>query len=451
MVYDLPSSPRTDRISPVLFWTAIVVLFLVVSLPLDVLLPLFGRVLDFLQSSTGLIQLLGDVCGQYLFTERQKLLAQITDSIVVPSKTIAFISTVGILSYPIIVGVRDARWIWSTPGLKARAGLALKIWFLLAALVLPLGLESFGVSYGRMSLSPFELGFGMFYRRILMPGVAHVLGMSGYLFYWVFSLFCSYALTFCVLIWLESRAIRLSLLQAVSLMTASYVIYNFQMPGYPDQLMFILVLAVTALPMGKQARLGMVALALATHEGSILVLLPVIAFLFPTRERRAGLIILAMYSLLVLAGIGFDIPNLLEAHAITETGADSTVRHVVDHPLLGLLGVLFSLKLLWVLVGVGIVAAIKAGETRLVWTAVCMTAVPALMLPVVLDTSRFMGYGFMGLLVLLQFLFTHGFLDRPLVKSILWLNIVVPSFYVGLNVGIVCKPGVYELIYGWLC
>jgi hypothetical protein len=432
-------------------WTAIVVLFVLVSTPLDVLLILSGWILNAMQSSAGLVQLLSEEWKQYLFSDRQKLLAQITTFIIVPSKTIAFIAAVVTLGYPIFAGVRDARWIRESAGLKNRAAFALKIMVLLALLVIPLGLQSLGGHYGRMSLSPFELNFGMFYRRMMMPGMAHLVGMTGYLFYWVFSLCCTYALIFSVLLWLESRNVHLSLFMGVSLMTGSFVIYNFQMPGYPDQLVFIMVLVVAAIPAGKHARLGTVALALATHEASILVLLPVVALLFPESERKSAFLVIGMYVFIALAGIGFDLPNLLEAHAVTETGADSTLKHVVDHPGLGLLGVLFSLKLLWLLIGLGVGVAIRAREARLAWKALCMIAAPAVLMPVTLDTSRFMGYGLMGLLLLVQFLSVQGLLERPLVKGIFWLNIAVPSFYVGLNVGIVCAPGVYRLIYGWLC
>jgi hypothetical protein len=65
------------------------------------------------------------------------------------------------------------------------------------------------------------------------------------------------------------------------------------------------------------------------------------------------------------------------------------------------------------------------------------------------DTSRLMGFAFPGLLLAIRTI-RHQMAPRAAERTLAIVfaaNLLIPSFYVGLNTGIVLRPGLYEQMY----
>lgn len=68
------------------------------------------------------------------------------------------------------------------------------------------------------------------------------------------------------------------------------------------------------------------------------------------------------------------------------------------------------------------------------------------------DTSRLMGFAFPGFLVALAVVTKYleqGKAKRLLIPLFI-VNLLLPSFNIGLNSGIEFFPGLYQFLYGWM-
>jgi hypothetical protein len=65
------------------------------------------------------------------------------------------------------------------------------------------------------------------------------------------------------------------------------------------------------------------------------------------------------------------------------------------------------------------------------------------------DTSRHMAVAFPGVLVALETIREHMPRDpaNRILSIVFSANMIIPSFYVGLNMGIVWRPGLYKTLY----
>jgi hypothetical protein len=429
-----------------IFWIASVTLIVVAATPLETALVPFAAILDRVYASAAWTSALQNISGKFASLDRDGMLRLVTDSAIIPAKKLLFLISFTTLLYWPLRSLKRSPWLFLGGG--KRVWLAFRLFIVLAILVVPLRLQSLGDSYAHMSISPFEEPFGVLHRRLVMPAVANLVGLSGYAFYLLFSLTLAFILLYLVLIWLEKSDLKVNLVLIASLLTCSFFIYGFEMPGYPDQLAMVFLMLIMLLPLTDLGKLGLAALALVTHEASVLMLLPVALFTFSKREQHQFLILMVVYAALVAAGVGFNVQSLLEAHG--DVGGKRPWEHLVEKPLLLVAGVFVAYKLFWIVNGVAVVKAWKSGGRRDALFFVTALLLPLAILPFAVDASRLAGFGFAGMLLALKFVLDRGMISPVAMTVFSILNLIIPSFYVGLNSGIVLQPGLYKLLWGWL-
>ena len=446
----IPASDATREFSGPVFWIAVVLLFVVVHSPHEVMLSVVDRVTVALRGSEIMDSSLRALSGKYASSNGQQLSTLILESIALPAKKLAFMFAVVVLLIPMVRGIKHVPDLWKWKLLRPRLAVAAKLFALLAVLVIPLKLRSLGDFYARLSLSPFDASFDVVYRRVFVPAVANLFGFSGSLFYLLFSLIGTVVLIVLILYWCERRGMQLPFVVMLSLMTSSAVMFNFEMPGYPDQFVMILALVLTSISMSPSGRLAVIVLSLAIHEASVFVILPLVILAFNKSEALRVVIILLLYGFLFLVSIGFDVSRVMDIHTRLDSTSVSSIDYFIRSPLLALAGVAVAYKLFWIVVVLGFVHMWKLGNHRIALSAMLVILVPFFLLPVAVDTSRFAGFGFIGVLMLLQpaieMIPASGW-----VRKLAMVNIVLPSFYVGVNAGVIFQPGLYAAVYSWLC
>lgn len=455
------SSNDKDIISPYIFWMAVVILYLVTNAPKNRILIAVNQVLTYFPSWT---------ISQELTTryEVNSLGELIVEHGIIPIKGLFYFIACLVASYPILRAIRREKTFFYASGTKRRFFASLGIFILLSLLILPyrypLGTGSMGEEYAFNSEEPFAQNGGWYYRRLLMPAIAHFIQMDRPILYYLFSIFCTYILIFMSLSFIESKIFTSEvvnesgskslsidnygkrLLYYLSILTSSYLIHNFQFPGYTEQLFFILLLLAACLPMTRQERLATLALSLATHESSIFVFIPIVLFCFPRREIVKPLYLVTLYIVMWLAGNGFI---LIKAAESQNLDGKSALQYLLEQPALGLAGLFFSYKLLWIIMLYVVWRLWQQRERSLVVAIVSMILFPTLTIGVLaLDTSRLMGMSFFGMLICFSILLNeyYKFSAKNVLFIIAIANIICPSYYVGLNTGFQSYPGLYQLI-----
>ena len=143
--------------------------------------------------------------------------------------------------------------------------------------------SSLGVDYQILSLDPFGQATGVLNRRILDVALAYYLHLGGGLFI-VWHFLTVYLLLALTRAFLRRRGAAPDLLTFVSLATSSFVIFNFQYPGYPDPLVLVLLLVALSVELDAEGIALIVVLALLSHEAlAVALFLP----LLPSLPRRA--------------------------------------------------------------------------------------------------------------------------------------------------------------------
>jgi hypothetical protein len=440
-----PTTDEGKRAPHWLFWFAGSTLFLIVHVPQEASLQLVQSLLNIVRNSPTLHSFLSSVSGKYARSDNAQLLAIATQALIVPTKTIAFLVSVTILAIPLVSSVRRASWIWRDDKFTQRCRDAAIVFVAIAILVFPRFLQSLGNEYGRMALSPFTEGYGLYYRRLLMPALGYVLGVSGYVLYFFFSLLCTFTLIFLVRLWFEAREVHLSRLMSLSLMTSSFVIYNYQMPGYPEQLGFALILIASIVPLNWQGRVAVIALALATHEALSFALLPLIWFFVPKTERVQAFCPFLLYAAALLTG-----------HALTEFQFVAGINHsfengwnaqqyFLEHPLYSAAGTFFAYKLFWIFPIGAAYLALRNNDIRCALALFIILLAPLVTLPLAVDASRLVGFGYMSMMLSLLLLQKNSILSARRRHILAMVNLTVPSCYVGLNSGVNLLPGAYKV------
>lgn len=199
-----------------------------------------------------------------------------------------------------------------------------------------------------------------------------------------------------------------------------------------------------------EGRSRFAALSLATHEASILMILPAALLMFPKRERNGVLLLSAAYCLAVIAGQRFDVASLFSSHLYFDATGISAWEYLAAQPLLAALGVLVAFKLFWL---VGMLAAIGAwrnAERPVATTILALMLLPLMLVPFAVDTSRFAGFGFFGLLVAVRYAIEHEVLKPKTFMALSVVNLLIPSVYIGVNSGVMLFPGLYRVVYWWM-
>lgn len=463
----------TKEIAPrKLLWLSLVLAFLIANAPPALINAAFLKILE-LGLNSALLNYLG------VTRDVANISGNFTDSIFVPLKELLFLVCLMVIMYPILSCCSRSKDFWRNLELRKLTFFTLSLFVSLSIWVFPYpyphglnshasGLAGLGISFGRMSLAPFQEGDPLYYKRLLKPAIAHFMHLHGYIAYYAFSLILTFVLIFMVVAFLESRiptektpgADQPSLNALVrwliyfSLMTSSFIIVDFQWPGYSDSLSFILILLLAFVPMNSQARLATVALCLLNHEGiALAALVPLILFSFPREERLRAFMVIGIFYGFMLSSHGFSILNWFRGQgAVRDTG--SVWARVIQEPDVFLAGLFFTYKLFWILLLL-VIWMLWSRHNRLGLMGLgVITIFPVALTLFAWDTTRVAGFGWLGLIMALG-LFLKEQLQLPrgyryAVVALVCINLLIPSY----NVVIYYKdslspypyPGFYKLL-----
>jgi hypothetical protein len=428
-----PGSILSSAAFRMLLWTSVFAAFMVVHLPKDTVAALCPPIASFLIGHF-------DVAAHAL-GDKSAAPANM-ESIALRLKGIIFLASLLILFLPVVKSLSRTGFLWEKRKLVRRLVLSAITFLLLCLLIDPLRLSALHQHYSQMSVSPFDAPRGWYYRRLLMPAIAHFLGFRGDVFYYLYSTVLTFGLIFFLLGYFESQQIKIRFLHLLSIATAGFIIFNFMVVGWSEPMMFVLFLLLLFIADSDDSRLSLVALSLATHEGSVLVLVPMILFCFPGKKKLKYLTVIALY--FVLYVISFRLDALLLVKSQFSLDNKIGLDWVRLYPWRAAVGWLLSYKLLWIFVFWAIYRMMKAGEFRAASAVFSLSILaPALINILAVDVYRHVAEGFIGLLIAYTYLMKLGYGDRLFVKIIMALNILVPSVYIGTNSGFRFKPGLY--------
>ncbi|PIT88161.1 MAG: hypothetical protein COU29_04080 [Candidatus Magasanikbacteria bacterium CG10_big_fil_rev_8_21_14_0_10_36_32] len=317
------------------------------------------------------------------------------------------------------------------------------IFLVLSALVSTLHVIFMGEVYANISISPFGQDTGFFYRRILEPALAYFLQFKGQVLYTIFHFLITYSCIYMIVLWLERKLeVKFKIWQLVSMMTAGMIIFQFQAPGYAEQVILLLCLLSIFIPMDKYGRISLIAMMFLTHESAALFLGLIFSwFYFPKEERKLYLLLVVSNYFLWWANYDFNFVNLFLGHLTL--GNDNAIGIFFKNIKLAVLSVFFAYKFLWLFVLSGIYYCLKNKNYNIFWQIAAMVFIP-LVLVLVPDTSRVVGWGSIG--VFLAIAYSAKYLRSWIFNLILVMNLLLPSVAVGISTaGAVSYPGLYGL------
>ncbi len=362
-------------------------------------------------------------------------------------KSILFTGALLIVSFPIFANIVESLRKAQRRESFVALGVAAAAIVLLGILVFNPGTDNMGRQYARMSSSPFAEKANWFNTRLLMPFLGYIFHLRGQWPYYVFSVVLSAVFIALLYGWNKDGGMGLTFWQLVSLSTCSFVIFQLQMGGYPDILVFIFFILVMQKNMKQDAKLSLLILALLTHESSALIGI-ILAWKYLERDKFiAYLGSILTYAVLWNLFSRIYIDGILISHNVNDrTGWEWVLRR----PMREVFGVLVSFKAVWILVIAGITIAWRKKMIQdLLFMLACIAA-GILMTILGVDTARMMSFAFPGFLVGIGILAQQlaGDVKRRLFNGVFFLNILIPSVYIGLIGTVEFSPGLYRFVFG---
>lgn len=363
-------------------------------------------------------------------------------------KTAIFICAVVILCIPIMMDVykklRSSKFREIALGFLG----AILISFLLYVLVFRPMTDSMGTNYAIIARSPFAQDSGVHNKRLLMPALAYLFHLRDFQPYYIFSAVLTIAFIALLLHWTRDHA-PLSIWQVFSLCTCSFVIFQYQYGGYPDILVYILFILVMLDYTSPSSKFSLLILALLTHEASVLIG-SILAWRYLDRKSFV-LYILAvlLYGLVWFWVSGQDVDVMLRGHKVEGLSGLAWFTNV---PLKELIGVLVAYKAIWIIFFISLRVSVQKHMFRDMLFILACVGAGIFMTVLGVDTSRLMGFAFPGFLIALALVYKHfdSVNSRRILSLIFLLNLILPSFNIGLNGGIEFFPGLYRVFYGWM-
>jgi hypothetical protein len=306
--------------------------------------------------------------------------------------------------------------------------------------------KNFRRFYARISIDPFNQDFGQLYRRLLIPGLANLYHLDGFLYTFLFwGLIFLSALV--ARLYFMSKSVDLTVLQEVSLLTCGMFAVSFEFPGLTE--VAVLLLGIIALMAYEEdgrftsTQLGAFSLALMAHEAcAIIVFGPMILALFGRRSWLSCGTVVLIYLAMLLANFSFNI--LIPLKLQTTISSTPASEIFMRSPLHVLLGAAFSFKILWVFLPVAIYYLIR--NDRRVACFVLLTFALALgSTYLAIDYSRMVGFAALAMMVC--FVQAKERLPSRVFDSIVALSVLVPSFYSDPALGLMTVRGLYYLVY----
>lgn len=313
--------------------------------------------------------------------------------------------------------------------------------FIIGALTFPAALGIMGVGYAHMSENPFRYVDASYqlYQRLMMPALAYFFQFQGIVLYHMFSLVLTLLVIIAVQLFFIQRNRTMTPLEMVSFGTTTMIITQFQSPGYTDSLLFLCVMVLLTVPTNSLERMALSAVALFAHEGSVLLIGAIAVILFRKDERRMYGVMVFVYALVWFASFRFDPAALLSVRLV---GGLSGIEWLVREPLRATLGLFLSYKLLWIVLGISLYSFRKNSRETVILLLPGILAVAA-----AVDTTRLLALSFIPFLYAMEYVQRFTLVSKKTYSLILWLNIIFPSLYVGLNSGIVVFDGLYQFLY----
>ena len=328
-------------------------------------------------------------------------------------------------------------------------GFSLITMLIISALIYPSMIRSMGMRYGLASLDPFSQPTNFYNKRLFMPVLAHVLFFRGKILFMGLSYIVLGALLTLLWIWWRSHT-SLHFWQFLSLCTSSFIVMQYQgYAGYPDILVFVFIMLLILADWSQESRFSLLILCILTHESSAVPATVLAIFFLQKRFFLAYLAALGLYAFIWLMFYGFDPYAVLSSHNVYGKSGPLWVFH---YPLREISGIAVSFKLLWIFIlWASAIAWMKRIYRPLVLIGGCVSAA-VFMTFLGVDTSRLCGYAFPALLFSLSLLEKNVLIQNSskkiLVNLVFFFNLLIPSYYIGLNSEAINKPGgVYSDIY----
>lgn len=421
---DLIVNPKTKKHEIFFcFWLPVLILFFTLNIPADKYINLFNHLFDLLN--------INDI------SKEDWVDSSLSKSITLRECLFFYASIV--LLFPIVKSFRNNTLKEND---NSHVKKAFVIFFFLFFLIGAKKLGSMGISYGEISLDPFKQETGIYYRRLFVPALSYFLHFNGFL-YLLFSFSLTYFLILTILIWFKLNNAHFKYWQLVSIFSSGYIFFQFKFPGYVDQLVLILAILTLLIPLSKYGRAACIAIMLSTHEtAAFIIAIPLIFLVYPKSERRIFLSVFFLYTFFYLANFGFDIKALISAQ-INVTTDKTSFDYFTESPFLLLSGVFFAYKFLWIFVFLAICYLPKAESNKTFITSLTIVFFPFLQLPLGVDTSRLIAFGSLGIFALI--VHCHRYMTKRVFNGVLFLNLLFPSLYVGLNTGPIWPGGLYKI------
>jgi hypothetical protein len=304
----------------------------------------------------------------------------------------------------------------------------------------------FGRSYARISTDPFNQGVDQVYRRLLTPGLANLYHMDGFFFIFFFWFLVFVTVLAFRLYCIESGS-ELTLLQEVSFLTVGTFVSAWQCPAYPE--IGVLLLALIALMEFQRdsrftlKQVAAFSLALMTHEAcAVIVFVPMILFLFGRKAWLSNAAVGLMYATALLANFSFNISAPL---SVQTTVSDLPAQqYLLRWPMHAVIGAAFSFKLLWLIVPVGLYLLFKR-DRRLAYFALSGFLLAAASIYVGIDYTRLIAFATIPMIFC--FLEFRKNVSVRIFNAVALANLLIPSFFVAGNSGVVKFPGLYLIVY----
>jgi hypothetical protein len=356
-------------------------------------------------------------------------------------RAIAFLASIavlfGIIRREVVVYFRENR--------DMRAALTAVFVFLgMMSLILNLRLLSQGELYGNITVSPFSQDTGWYYRRLLVPALSYYLQFRGPTLYTVFTYGMSLLMIYVMLVWLRAHDIKPDPLQALSIFSCGFVAFQYQYPGYCEQMVVILAFLSLLLPLGYLGRAAVLVLMLLTHEGSAFFIgVPLIVGLWKREEIPYFIPYFIMYGFFWMMNYDFNVSALFVGHL--KVGEVTAWQTFVSQPgffRYTFLALFFSEKILWLFVPFAAYYLFTERRSEELAGMLIMVFFPFLFFWGI-DSSKFFGWSFIG--ILLATVYCRPRMPDPLFNTILLVNLILPSLYVGTNIGPILPRGLYAL------
>ena len=422
---------RTQKIfGDILWWAGVVGLLLLSQTGIESLLYLF--------TGTGL--------RIFINPDLLKNDPAILAAIVTPIRGITLLFSLFILSVPIFQSIRQSGMVRESRITYAHAAQALLLLFVVCLIFPPGQISGLAEEYANTSLIMFtKLSTVSYHRRFLMPAIAHILFMRGPLFFLIFSFICTLALIFVLRLWFESNQIRVSFWQLISLGTTSFIYFQIRTPGYPDVLISIFILLAFIFVQDTRSKLSLFVISLASHEASLIIWFSLALTLFNAKGFIQFFVISGIYIFMLFA-LNDGIAGVL---ATRNLGEKSNLMWILDDPARALMGIVFSLKALWIMVIGAITYLLSKRRTKEAFQIIVILLSGILMIFMGVDTSRLFGWTFMAILISWKVLEHSEHNWKKIINIALIVNLLIPSVDVYMFGQPVIMSGFYQYIFSF--